>query len=817
MLLLLSVLGIALVSFDASGAAAVKKKNTRKGVGTDTVAKKVEPKKGSIAAVLKDGAKYQKGLFTVVEQEGRFYFLMPKTIFGRDLLLVNRMSQGAAGVRSGFTGYAGDEIQESMIRFQLSPDTKSVFIESIMTRELPRDSTGDMFDNVMKSNLQPLAVAFEVKGASTAKDTVLIDVTDFFGGDSELAAFDGWVKNSLSIHSFQRDKSYIVGVQSFPTNTEIKSIKSYNYQRSGSFEGRPIPAKPVTFEINTSIIALPEIPMQPRYADNRVGYFTERYVDFDKNPQGVKDIELITRWRLEPKPEDVEKYKAGELVEPAEPIIYYIDPSTPKKWIPYLMQGVNDWEPVFRKAGFKNAIKAMEAPVGDSTWSLDDARHSAIVYKPSTIPNAMGPHVHDPRTGQILESHIYWYHNVMLLLRNWYMLQAGPNDKRAQQLVFPEDLMGELVRFVSSHEVGHTLGLRHNFGSTSLTPVDSLRSRTFLKSHGHTPSIMDYSRFNYVVQPEDGIDPQLQYPRIGEYDEWAIEWGYRRFVDLTTADAERTKLNEWIIEASKNPRLWFGHEANCDDPRSQAEDLGDNQMKANELGIKNLKRVIAGLPSWTKSPNGGYRDMSEIYMEVLGQYLRYVGHVSKWVGGIYENPRTQEQGADVYSYVSKEKQKEAMRWLAKYWITTPEWLLNEQIFQSTGEKAIDVVGFIYNRGFSNLLNQRVLKNLLSAQAALGASKAFTIADYFAALNPAILVANPNINQRIVQKIYVDRLLSFMDIEPGSSAVNSDMTSVVMAQLRSIQARFASLSTQDPTVAAHYNYLVHRIKDTLDKK
>ncbi|MEG3048011.1 MAG: zinc-dependent metalloprotease, partial [Mucinivorans sp.] len=669
---------------DSALARAPKGKKAKTEASADTTAKKAKPEKGSIAAVIDSTkAKYHKGLLTVVEQEGKYFFLMPKSLLGRDLLVVNRISKAPAGLRSGFTGYAGDQIAEIMIRFAKSPDGETVFLENISTRELPRDTTGAMYQNVMRSNMQPIDYAFEIKGKNKAADTLLIDVTDFFGGDNELSGFDEWVKGSLEINSFQKDKSYIIGAKSFPNNTDVQSVKTYSFRPSGTlWNGKPYPAQAVTFQLNTSIIALPEVPMQPRYADDRVGYFSESYVDFDSDPQGVKAKSMITRWRLEPKPEDVEKYKAGQLVEPIEQIIYYIDPTTPAKWVPYLIAGVNDWEPVFRKAGFKNAIKAMVAPTveQDSTWSLDDARHSAIVYKPSTIPNASGPHVHDPRTGQILESHVNWYHNVMSLVRNWYMLQAGPNDKRAQKLEFPEELMGDLIRFVSSHEIGHTLGLRHNFGATSCTPVDSLRSRNYLLKNGHTPSIMDYSRFNYAVQPEDGIEPQLQYPRIQDYDNWAIEWGYRRFPDLKTADSEKAKLNEWIIEANKNPRLWFGHEMNPDDPRSQSEDLGDNQMKANALGIKNLQRVIKGLPEWAKENNEGFDKLEELYGEVFGQYMRYVGHVAKWVGGIYQNPRTVEQGTDVYSYVEKEKQVEAMNWLVKYWLTTPQWLLDNDIF-----------------------------------------------------------------------------------------------------------------------------------------
>lgn len=808
-----------IVAVSAMDTTAAAPKKGKKGQVTDTVKKAPAAEKGSIEATLKPATARQVGLLTVAEQEGKYYMLIPTSQLGRDLLIVTRISKAPADFRNGFIGYAGDQAGESMVRFNLSPDKKNLFIENISTREIPRDTLGDMYQNVMKSNVQPLVHAFEVKGMNKAKDTVLIDATDFFNGDNALVAFDPFYKMFLNLGGFQKDKSYIVGVKSFPINTEVKTVKSYMVTPDVKFNGRPLPAMPMTFEFNTSVVALPEIPMQARYYDPRVGYFTERYVDFDKNPQGVKNMQLITRWRLEPKPEDVEKYKAGELVEPAEQIVYYIDPTTPQKWIPYLMAGVNDWEPVFRKAGFKNAIAGKLAPVGDSTWSLEDARHSAIVYKPSTIPNASGPHVHDPRTGQILESHINWYHNVMLLLRNWYMLQAGPNDPRAQQITFPDELMGDLIRFVSSHEVGHTLGLRHNFGSTSMTPVDSLRSATFLAKYGHTPSIMDYSRFNYVVQPEDGIAPELQYPRINDYDEWAIEWGYRRFPDLKTPDAEATKMNEWIIEKQKNPRLWFGQESNPNDPRSQSEDLGDNQMKANALGIKNLERVVANLPKWTKEANGNYNNLREIYTEVLNQYIRYTRHVAKHLGGWYENPSSQEQGIDVNLPVEKAKQQEAMAWLGQYLFKTPTWLLRDEIFTPTGMNHTAIITSIYNANMGALVSPRVLMNLINAEAKLG-KEAYTVTNLFNDLNTNIIVANPDQYQRIMQKSYVNNLLNMLpkDGMPVSQQyTSSDAMSVVNAELRKLQTRFAAMQSTDPVVSAHYKYLAQQIKDKLDKK
>ncbi len=825
------ILLIALIAFVANVADIAQaqnqkreKKNSKKGEETEIaeVKKPVPPANSAPAAlgtILGDGAKKSEGLFNVVEKDGQFYFMLTEKDFERDFLMVTRISKAPADLRAGFTGYAGDIVSEEMFRFKRVDQQKKVFIETVSTREMPRDTTGGMYYNVMRSNMQPLSAAFEVKAQNGAKDTLMIDVTEFLEGDNDMVSITGRVKSSLKLNNLEKDRSYIQGIKTFPINTEIRAVKTYNYVPESRFPGASAQSpQPATFEINTSIIALPEDLMQPRYADNRVGYFTENFVDFDKNPQGVKNVAMITRWRLEPKPEDEEAYRRGELVEPAEPIIYYIDPTTPKEWVPYLIQGVNDWEPAFREAGFKNAIMALEAPVGDSTWSLEDARHSAIVYKPSTIPNASGPNVHDPRTGQILESHINWYHNVMSLLRNWYMIQVGPNNPEGQKMEFSTELMGELVRFVSSHEVGHTLGLRHNFGSTAMVPVDSLRSATFLARYGHAPSIMDYSRFNYVVQPEDNISPKLQYPRINDYDVWAIEWGYRRFLDLKTPESEADKLNQWIIEKNENPRLWFGTETNPNDPRSQSEDLGDNQMEANALGIKNLQRVLAGLPQWTATKNEGFDNLKTMYSEVISQYGRYVGHVAKWIGGIYENPKTIEQGSDVYSYVEKAKQQEAMTWLNTHLFTTPSWLFDAQIMASTGATPMSIANNIYGTAMGKVVSTRVMDNLVSAEAALG-NNAYTISNYFADLNRYIMTSNPDAIKRMLQKIYVTRLLAYAEEGQmrGSLSTVNDTQAMILAELRKIEASLKSSQSSNAVILAHNKYLVEQIQKALDTK
>ena len=400
--------------------------------------------------------------------------------------------------------------------------------------------------------------------------------------------------------------SYIKDISSFPLNVEIRTIKSYrNTVTDNTF----------TMELNTSLVLLPKKPMRKRFADRRIGYFNERYTDYDANPQGVKVVSYIKRWRLEPKPGDMEKYLRGELVEPQKPILYYIDPATPKKWVPYLIQGITDWQAAFEKAGFKNAILAKEAPTAKENpdWSLEDSRHSAIVYKPSSFANAAGPIITDPRSGEILESHINWYHNLMSILREWYMIQCGPLDRRAQKMQFDDNLMGQLIRSVASHEVGHSLGLTHNYAASSSVPVEKLRDREWLEANGHTPSIMDYARFNYVAQPQDSVGERGLISRIGIYDHWAIEWGYRIFPEAKSADAEIPVMNKWVVEKLQNDKLRFGSEFTSDDPRTQTEDIGDNAMKAGEYGIRNLQRVVPNLIKWTYQEHENYRSLGQMY------------------------------------------------------------------------------------------------------------------------------------------------------------------------------------------------------------
>jgi hypothetical protein len=790
-----------------------------------------------------------KGLFWVHKVDDRYFIEIADSLLLRDMLVVNRISKAPAGLRAGgsFFGYAGDQIGQNVIRFEKGPNNK-VFLRTISYAEYAKDSTSPMFTTVNNSNIQPIAQSFDVKAFGKDSNSVVLDITDFISGDNDVLHFSSSLKSSLRLAALQNDKSYVVSVKTFPINVEIKAVKTYS--RGGAPAGLPgggpsmgggAGGGNMTMELNSSIVILPKVPMQPRFYDARVGYFAVGYTDFDANPQGVKSVSLVKRWRLEPKTEDVEKYKRGELVEPAKPIIFYIDPATPEKWIPYLMQGVDDWKGAFEKAGFKNAIMAKRAPTRqeDSTWTLDDARNSAIVYKPSDIPNASGPSISDPRSGEIMESHINWYHNVMALLRNWYMIQCGPLDKRAQQMVFPDSLMGQLIRFVSSHEVGHTLGLRHNYGSSSSVPVENLRNKTWVEANGHTPSIMDYARFNYVAQPEDNISEKGLFPRIGDYDNWAIEWGYKMFPQYKSADEELPMLNRWVIEKLKDNRLWFGTETNSDDPRSQSEQVGDDPMKGSAYGIKNLQRIVPNLLQWTKEPNEDFEGLRTIYQEVVGQFSRYNGHVAKFVGGIMETPKTQEQSGPVYELVSKAKQKEAVAFLNKQLFTTPTWLIDQQIFDRTGQSGLVVVGNVQDNILNRLLGTRNLTKLIEAEASAG-SKAYSALELLADLRSGIwseLTTKKTIDayRRNLQKSYVNAMVNLLN-PPAASAAGafgpgisisisgagsdkSDLKSIVRAHLQSLRSELNASQAlyTDRLSKYHLQDLSFRIEKALNPK
>jgi hypothetical protein len=575
--------------------------------------------------------------------------------------------------------------------------------------------------------------------------------------------------------------------------------------------------------------------MQRRISDPRIGYFSNYSYVFGDHQQKTEMQQFIVRWRLEPKVEDMARYKSGQLVEPAKPIVFYIDPNTPKQWRKYLILGVNDWAKAFEKAGFKNAIVGKEWPELDTTMDMDDARYSFIRYFPSEIPNAYGPNVNDPRSGEIIQSHIGWYHNVMSLVHDWYMVQAAPNDPEARKMKFSEELMGQLIRFVSSHEVGHTLGLRHNHISSSQTPVESLRDVDYLRAHGHTASIMDYARFNYVAQPEDHIPQELLFPRIGEYDDWAIEWGYK-YTGKTAEEEKKTLYTLTTEKLNGNSRLLFGsYETGSHDPRSQAEDLSDNVAKANAYGVKNLKRVIEGLPEWSKTDDGFNKDLYQMYIQTANQYFRYVGHVIKFVGGTTSTIRTDNDPKPVVAPVSKEKQLDAMNFLIDEVLTTPTWLVTDKITDRTIGTSGAYQNFVEDiqmRVINTLLDGPVIQGVVNNEKRFGNTKALGTDQYLSLLRKNVWkeLSQPSVKvdgyRRAIQKAYVGAL-SFNLANTASKSnpgepnpyIESDSYSISVAELKSLlpQVKKAIGKAGDALTKAHLVDLELKLLKTANGK
>ena len=595
-------------------------------------------KKKGQAEAPKDSAKVEKpsidrnGLFHVTKMKNDWFFEIPDSLIGREFLTTVRYTSTPAGIGK----FGGEQVNQQTVYFQVAPD------DQLLLRSRLFVNVADTAQNINRaitiSNENPIIGAFKVE--SHKNNAYKIKVNQFFNQDNPAIGLPKSVKDGFSLQGQVNEMSYIEDIKSFPMNTEVRTVKTYNGGGSFRMAATSRTGK-ATFGLNVSFVLLPEKPMMRRYYDPRVGYFTDSYTSYSDDQQRVEGKTFVTRWRLEPKPEDIEKMKRGELVEPIKPIVYYIDPATPKQWRKYLIMGVNDWQKAFEKAGFKNAIMAKEWPENDSTMSMEDARYSCIRYLASPIENAYGPNVHDPRTGEILESHICWYHNVMSLVHNWYMVQCSSIDEAAQKMNYDEELMGQLIRFVSSHEVGHTLGLRHNFGSSSTVPVDSLRDKAWVEAHGHTPSIMDYARFNYVAQPEDGIDRIGIFPRINDYDKWAIHG-----------------------------------ESEHRDPRRQTEDLGDDPIKASHYGILNLKREIKALPEWTMDNDKDlyWNDIQVMHSHIRTQFLRYMGHVTRNIGGYRINFKPKGSVEDVYVPQPLDKQKAALNFINEQVLTEPVWL-----------------------------------------------------------------------------------------------------------------------------------------------
>jgi hypothetical protein len=804
-----------------------KKSKTKTPSEAPAKAEKTEPQ--AYSKVITKDAKTDKGLFDVHKVKEEYFYEIPDSLMGREMLMVSRIAKTAAGI-----GFGGGKINTQVMRWEKKGN--KVYLR-IVSHDVVANDSLPVKEAVVNSNFEPVLYSFDVK--SNRKDSIVtatvINVTDLFNKDVNALGMPESYKKKYKVSRLDSDRSFIESLKSYPLNIEARHVKTY-------FSGEP-PSNSslgsISVEINNSMILLPKEPMKRRYFDRRVGWFESEQVDYGLGAQESKTVKFLDRWRLEVKEADIEKFNRGELVEPKKQIIYYVDRATPKQWVPFIKKGIEDWQVAFEAAGFKNAIIAMDPPTveEDPEWSPEDVRYSVVRYLASPIPNANGPHVSDPRSGEILESDINWYHNVMSLLRNWYFVQTAAINPEAQGVSFKDEVMGRLIQFVSSHEVGHTLGLPHNMGSSAAYAVDSLRSASFTSKFGTAPSIMDYARFNYVAQPEDkGV---ALMPNIGIYDKYAVEWGYRPILDKT-AEEEKPVLNSWILAHDGDPLYRFGSQQAGDvvDPSSQTEDLGDNAMKASTYGIKNLQRIVPNLIKWTAENGKDYDDLQTLYEQVLSQFNRYMGHVSNNIGGVYENHKTYEQEGAVYTPVAKEHQRDAMKFLQAELFDTPEWMLDQEIFSKTEYSGtVDRIRAMQVRTLHNVLSLGKMARLIEHETAMG-SKAYTLTQMMSELRRGIwseIYSGRSIDtyRRNLQKGHIERLEYLMTAEnqkklpdyggyQKSTAVNtsqSDIRSVARGELVTLRAQLRSgLGNAANTMTKyHLQDAIARIDHILDPK
>lgn len=761
------------------------------------------------------------GMITVHKVEERWFLEVPDSLAGRDFLLVGRI----AGVPAGVGGFlsAGTSLSERLVRFERVG-------ERMVLRAIPTDAyapaTSAISLSVQQNNVGPVLAAFPAQAFTADSASVVVDVTDFFAGDTPaLSGLDAAARRTYQVRRLDPARSSLDVIRSYPMNVEVHHTQTFD---AGAPPGDG-DAATITLQMRQSLVLLPKEPMRPRVADARVGFFTVNRVNYALDEQKAATETFIRRWRLEPK--DPAAYARGELVEPVKPIVYYLDPATPAQWRPYVRAGIEDWQRVFERAGFKNAILAMDPPAKavDPDWDAEDIRYSVVRWAASTVRNAVGPSTSDPRTGEIIESDITWYHNHMRSYRNRLMIETGAANPAARSLMIPEEVMGETMRQVITHEIGHALGLPHNMIASASFPTDSLRSKSFTNRYGVSATIMDYARQNYVAQPGDGLEAKDFIRRLGPFDEFVIEWGYRVLPQAATPEAERPILDRMLKESTGMfayrylPQGLVGT-----DPRAQTEDLGDDPVRSSGYALQNLRRVVPQLVAWTSRPGEPYDDLAEIHGELIGMWGTYMGHVTNLVGGMIVDAKVSDQAGPVWQVVPVARQRAALRFLSANVFATPGWLLPTDIISRTGPTAPSAALAARQASVVTALTdaRRLDRMGLAAQVQPGVG--YDAASFLAELTSALVAPGaPDANRRALHRVYVERLEALMDPPAatgpagfGGPALNvrrTDLSALARAQLVAIRAigRSAAAAALTPVARAHWQDLVARVDQALE--
>ncbi len=776
--------------------------------------------------VVTEEAVTDSGMVHVHRVDDRWLFEIPEEILGREILLVSRLASVPEGM-----GYGGQKANTQVIRWEKNgPDDERIFLRVVRHTNVA-DEALPVARAVRGANFEPILRAFDIEALNDDSTSVVIDATPLFESDIPMFGLSQFRRDAYRVRSLDSNRTYVDWIKSFPRNVEVRHVLTYNAQTPPSNAS----TNSISIEMNQSMVLLPDEPMEPRIFDERVGFFNVSQVDYGRSDQKVVTRTYVTRWRLEPS--DTAAFRRGELVDPVKPIIYYLDPATPEKWRPYLIQGIEDWQEAFEAAGFSNAIQGRMPPSfeEDPEFSPEDVRYSVIRWLPSEVQNASGPHVHDPRTGEILESDIQWYHNVANLLRNWYLIQTAAVNPAARRALFDDEVMGRLIRFVAAHEVGHTIGLQHNMKSSSAFPVDSLRAPGFVCRQGVAPSIMDYARFNYVAQPED--EGACVDPRIGEYDRFAINWAYRPILGAD-ADEERPTLDAWIREVEDDPVYYFGSSTPID-PSAQTEAIGSDAMEASDLGIENLKRILPQLVEWSSDGREGenYEELAELYNNLIGQWNRYMGHVGTVVGGVTRTRKRVGQEGAVYEFVDEATQRRAMDFFARQAFDPPTWMVDEDILAKIeNPSTVDRMRSIQVRVVNMILDPGRMQRLIEAEARNGGDH-YSLGELFEDLRGSIwgeldTGAPIGVYRRNLQRGHLERLEYLMtqelslpifffaglsDFFTSVDVSQSDIRAFVRGELHGLQDAIERVLRRrlDRTTELHLRDALARIDDILD--